>query len=115
MSNPSTKGNGAAMAWIVAHVNYQGDDCLPWPFSRLNGYGRGGHNGTPFYANRMMCEKAHGPPPTPEHEAAHSCGNGPQGCTNPRHLSWKTPSANQLDRAEHGNPNSWGWRGKITP
>lgn len=49
-----------------------------------------------------MCELVHGPAPVPEAEAAHSCGNGHLGCFNPRHLLWKTHSANMADRDEHG-------------
>lgn len=111
-NNPQT-GKGRAIQWIRDHVGYQGDDCLPWPFSRLNGYGHGSCNGEHFYANRMMCELAHGPAPTLDHEAAHSCGNGHEGCTNPNHLSWKTKTENQLDRATHGRKSAGG-RGRLT-
>jgi hypothetical protein len=43
-----------------------------------------------------------GPPPTPEHEAAHSCGKGHEGCIAPGHLEWKTPAENTADRLVHG-------------
>jgi hypothetical protein len=49
-----------------------------------------------------MCQLVHGDPPTPAHQAAHSCGSGHLGCVNPKHLSWKTQSENQLDCREHG-------------
>ena len=93
----NNKGKGAALAWIKAHTEYQGDECLPWPFSgNWNGYGHLGINGKSCKAHRTMCELAHGPPPTPKYVAAHSCHNPP--CVNPKHLSWKTPRENLLDR-----------------
>lgn len=49
-----------------------------------------------------MCQKAHGDPPSPKHDAAHSCGRGHEGCVNPNHLSWKTKKQNQADRITHG-------------
>lgn len=63
-----------------------------------------------------MCELVHGAPPTPDHEAAHSCGKGHEGCIHPKHLSWATHSENQLDRREHGtNKKKGGPRPIITP
>lgn len=50
-----------------------------------------------------MCTLAHGEPPTPEHEAAHRCGN-PK-CRNPRHLRWATGSENSYDKLVHGTDN----------
>ncbi len=95
------KGKGRAMAWLLAHVDYRYDDCLKWPFSRdSHGYGQLGHEGKVFKAHRKLCELKHGPAPSPDHEAAHSCGRGHQGCINPNHLSWKTRSANQQDRTD---------------
>jgi hypothetical protein len=114
MTNSPNRGNGAGIQWIRARVGYQGDDCLIWPFHLCNGYGTLGYLGKQYYAHRFMCELAHGAPPSPDLEAAHSCGRGHLGCTNPRHLSWKTPGENQRDRAGHGTRNVWSWRGKIT-
>lgn len=113
MTNSPNKGRGAAIQWLRAHVGYRSDDCLTWPFGGCNGYGHLGWNGRQHYAHRLMCEFAHGPAPTPEHEAAHSCGRGQHKCVNPFHLSWKTPSDNQYDRRQHGT-KSGGGRGKIT-
>ena len=45
---------------------------------------------------------AHGEPPTPSYEAAHTCGKGHLGCTNPRHLRWATRSENHMDKNLHG-------------
>jgi len=90
--------------WIVANKDHDGVECLVWPFSRVVDTGRGqvGHDGKVRRAHRLMCEIVNGPPPSPEHHAAHECGNGHLGCINPKHLSWKTPSENQQDRTRHG-------------
>lgn len=113
------KGKGKAFLWLAGHVNHTGDACLPWPFSRDGRVGRGqmGYNGKHYWAHRLMCEMAHGAPPTPKHQAAHNCGKGHYGCVNPRHLEWKTNSENQLDRAKNGNAlrNPHGPRGGLTP
>jgi hypothetical protein len=113
----ATKGNGKAIQWIRDHQDYEHKDwCLMWPFYRLRGYGSFGYLGKSYYAHRFMCELVHGKPPTPDHQAAHSCGNGHLGCVNPHHLSWKTQSENQLDCREHGTQakNKRGTRGKLT-
>lgn len=115
MKKPSHgKGNGRAHAWILAHVNYEGDWCLIWPFSKPNGYGMFTHLGERYYAHRRMCELVKGPPPTPDHEAGHSCGRGHEGCIHPKHLDWKTKSENQADRATQGTKATGGY-GKLTP
>jgi hypothetical protein len=113
------KGNGKAIAWVREHAAHQGDECLVWPFCRdgKNGRGRIGYLGKQTWAHRFMCEFVYGPAPSPEHEAAHSCGKGHEGCVNPKHLEWKTKSDNQRDRAKHGTKAraTWGMRGKLTP
>lgn len=109
------KGKGKAFAWMQAHVAYEGDECLTWPFSRDGRVGRGRiqHNGKQAWAHRFMCELAHGPAPTPKHQAGHNCGKGHEGCVNPRHLEWKTNAQNQLDRAAHGTVMRK-WTKKLT-
>lgn len=94
---------GKAYRWLAAHVGYESDDCLVWPFhTRWNGYGGVKYAGKIGYPHRLMCIWTHGEPPSPEFQAAHSCGNGSKGCVNPRHLSWKSPQANMLERRQHG-------------
>jgi hypothetical protein len=91
--------------WLRKHLDHQDQEfCLIWPFSRAqNGYAQVG--GARVVPTRVMCEHRNGPPPTPEHQAAHSCGNGHNGCVNPWHLNWKTVAENQLERYEHqGGP-----------
>ncbi|HSC56993.1 MAG TPA: HNH endonuclease [Nitrospira sp.] len=107
-------GKGKAYVWLLAHLHYEGEECLIWPFSRPNGYGMLGHFGNTYYAHRLMCEWVNGPAPSERHEAAHNCGNGDKGCVHPKHVAWKTPSENQADRAEHGTKNR-GRLGELTP
>lgn len=93
---------GDGMTWIRVSAKYTGDECLIWPMNRPRGYPMVMCDGKLRYAHRVMCELVNGQPPTPTHEAAHSCGRGNQGCMTPRHLSWKTRSENQAERRSHG-------------
>lgn len=99
--------NGEAAAYLKnVALLYDGDECLIWPFARdENGYGQVKDKGQMRSAHRVVCEEAHGQPPTPKHEAAHSCGRGSAGCVTKRHLSWKTRAGNQQDRVAHGTSN----------
>lgn len=117
----SAKKKQTSREWLHAHVNYNGPDCLIWPFSRQpTGYGAFSDRSTgereTHYAHRYMCELVNGAPPDPIYEAAHSCGRGNDGCVDPRHLSWKTISENARDCRAHGTEkrNRWGWKGKMT-
>lgn len=111
----------SGIEWLKICLETQTDDCIPWPLSRDNkGYpqvctGRIDAKTTKIEkANRVICRMAHGEPPTPEHQAAHSCGN--RGCVNKEHLSWKTQGENEEDKKTHGTlvPNTWGRNGKLT-
>lgn len=94
---------GALLRWIQDHKAYQGDDCLQWPFgSRPSGYGSIKVRGRHSTASAEMCRAAHGEPPQEKMEAAHSCGNGHLGCTNPNHLRWATRKENSQDTILHG-------------
>lgn len=111
------RGKGKAYLWIVAHKDYQGDDCLPWPFHRLpTGRGMLGYRGKLHHASRLMCIVAHGEPPTPQHQAAHNCDNGHLACMNQKHLEWKTCSDNHLDRRRNGTTttNRYGNAGALS-
>lgn len=81
---------------------YQGDDCLMWPYSRTKGYAMMIQSKRTIYISRLVCEARNGLPPSPDHQAAHSCGKGHLGCVTPRHLSWKTRKENMADTVPHG-------------
>lgn len=108
------KGRGAGYLWLQQHVNFNGEECLIWPLTK-DGQGRGavGVNGKLLRAHRVMCELVHGPAPTPEHHAAHSCGNGHLACVHPKHVSWKTKEENARDRVRDGR-NTGNRRGCTT-
>nr|WP_246263712.1 HNH endonuclease [Chelativorans multitrophicus] len=95
---------GEAQAYLVGVVlNYDGDECLIWPYYRNEGgYGVVGEGDATRLVSRLVCEHEHGAPPTPKHEAAHSCGNGHLGCCTKSHLRWATRKENQGDRLIHG-------------
>lgn len=106
------RGKSKGLDWIKAHLDYAGDDCLPWPFSGCwNGYGQMLYDGRIQKAHRVMCIEANGEPP-PKHVAAHSCNNGHLACMNRRHLSWKTHRQNLLDRRAAGTLTKKRWSTK---
>lgn len=113
MSSLASKleGDGKTRAWIRAHLDYPHDWCLIWPFARIpSGYALFG--GEHISVHRFMCEYRNGPQPADKPQAAHSCGRGHEGCVNPRHLSWKSNSENQIDRFRHSGLQP---RRKLTP
>jgi hypothetical protein len=86
---------------------YDGTDCLFWPYATI---GRGyacmdPRDGKSRYVHRRLCEEVHGPAPSPDHEAAHSCGKGHEACVTKGHLSWKTPAGNHADKLIHDTHN----------
>lgn len=96
--------NGEQRTYMLAHM---WDECPRWPYRRDRaGYGRinfAGHRAK--LVHQAVCELAHGPRPTPRHEAAHSCGKGHEGCFGARCLSWKTRAENAADAIGHGTWN----------
>lgn len=86
-----------------AVLYYEGDDCLIWPYGKKhNGYGQMRRHGKNVIVSRYLCEDVYGPPPSPDHDSSHSCGNGHLGCVTKGHLSWKTRKDNHADKIEHG-------------
>lgn len=98
---------GAARDFLMTVVmNYEGDECLTWPFTRdKKGYGRINLGGIPKVVSRVVCEKVNGPPIGDRNEAAHNCNNGHLGCVTKRHISWKTNQENHQDKMAHGTTN----------
>lgn len=94
---------GALALFFEKALSYSGDECLIWPFGHTDrGYAVMWHDGHHYLVHRRICEEVNGPPPTPDHEAAHSCGKGHKGCIAPGHLSWKTTIENEADKLIHG-------------
>lgn len=92
------------------------EDCIPWPFAKnpKSGYGVFQVKKTTTTAHRKQCELAHGAAPSPEHQAAHSCGN--RMCVNPKHIRWATKVENAADRWLHGTQvhGERQWYSKLT-
>lgn len=103
MDAPIATKPGSLMEWVEANKDHDGDECLSWPFS-ASATGRGviKIDGRQISSARAMCIAAHGNPPTPQHEAAHNCGKGHEGCVNPKHLRWATTAENCADKENHG-------------
>lgn len=98
----TSRGDSLRFVYEVV-LNHHDGGCLNWPFCKVeDGYGRIWSDGKNGLAHRYVCELVNGPPPTRDHEAAHTCGNGHLGCVAPGHLSWKTKADNQADRLFHG-------------
>ena len=101
--NGGTAQNGAGEKFIrEIAIPFTGDDCLIWPYGRSHGYGFVNRKEGENYAHRIVCEAINGAPPSPKHDAAHSCGNGHAGCVNPNHLRWDTRQGNLADMFVHG-------------
>jgi len=50
--------------------------------------------------NRLVCAAFHGPPPSPNHQAAHNDGNSRNDSS--ANLRWATPKENAADKVAHG-------------
>lgn len=97
------RSKGARLPWLEEHASWNGDGCLTWPFAvNSAGYAQVSVNRVNKNAHRVMCEMVHGPAPSGDHDAAHSCGKGHEGCVHPRHVHWATPKENAADKLVHG-------------
>lgn len=84
-------------------LTYEGDDCLIWPYSKAGkGYAQMYVGGAHVYVSRRLCEEVNGSAPTPDHDAAHSCGQGLRGCVTRHHMRWATRAENLADKLIHG-------------
>lgn len=93
--------SGTALTYIKDVVlNHANAECLLWPFPHKRRYPEVFVEGRSVRANRYVCQIIHGPSPTIEHQAAHSCGNAH--CLNPNHLRWATCLENMKDKEKHG-------------
>ena len=103
MAGPTERGRAAA--FLDQAVSYAGDQCLLWPFATNGtGYGIAQDRGAMRYVHRIVCERAHGAPPSKGHEVAHDNNGIPcvsRACVNPKHLRWATRSDNCLDKNAH--------------
>jgi hypothetical protein len=100
--------NGATSAFLFSLLDVKPTgECVLWPYARTyDGYGKTFIDGAHISAHRAMCIMAHGQPPSDIHEAAHSCGNGHEGCVSPWHLRWATPAENAADKVAYGRQQS---------
>ena len=94
--------NGEPLKYLRETVlPYDGAGCLLWPFARnRQGYAVMRHKGRNQLVSRIVCEKAHGPPPDlgGKVDAAHACDQGHLGCVAKRHLAWKGHGKNLQDK-----------------
>lgn len=93
---------GTAMKFLEFAVSYGKNRCLIWPYNLADGYATICIGNRTRRVHRIICERVYGPPPSPTHHAAHSCGKGSSGCIAPRHLRWATCAENQADKIMHG-------------
>ncbi len=79
------------------------NECWPFTGATARGYGRIGVGYDTENAHRVVLKLTAGPPPAPDSQGRHLCGNPI--CCNPAHLAWGDQSANQMDRVIHGTSN----------
>jgi hypothetical protein len=92
---------GARKAFIEYALHHPPTEaCIFWNRQKPQTYVHFRSAGVYYTVHRVVCERHNGPPPMPNLDAAHSCGN--RGCANPRHLRWATRVENALDTFAHG-------------
>ena len=97
---------GTAIKEMDAALGQETDECIFWHRQAKSTIL---YNGKYYPVSRLACILAHGEPPQPKLDAAHSCGNGHLGCINKRHLRWATRAENSADSVAHGTM-IWGDR-----
>jgi hypothetical protein len=96
----NTKSNEAHNYFNDVVLKYTGDECLIWPYGRqTSGKAQVRHEGKLAYVHRLICEDAHGPPPTEKHIAIFTCENLDGGCVAKMHVRWGlTPRKRKINR-----------------
>lgn len=90
-----------AHEWIEWVLVQETDTCLLFPYRvEETGYARAQEHGVRQFVHVRICERVHGAPPTPQHQAAHRCGQ--RRCGNKRHLRWRTSRQNNREKIGHG-------------
>ena len=93
--------SGAPMEFLNSTLAVSPKSCVLWPYAKdQNGYAKIWVDGRMQPVNRIVCEAAHGPPPSPKHQAAHRCGRS--SCISPFCLRWATRRENEADKLIHG-------------
>jgi HNH endonuclease len=93
---------GEPMAYYLAHVDDETEECIVWPYSASRGYGWLLFDGHVRPVHVLACERRHGLRPAGM-EAIHApvvCHN--TRCFNWRHLRWGTHSENIRDAIRDG-------------
>lgn len=109
----SNRGTGKGLQFILAALSMETDDCIEWPFYRMkNGYGQVGLHDGMALAHRHTCVLAHGEPPFPGAQSAHSCHN--RACINKRHVRWASQAENEQDKLDNGTWDTRKAGAKIT-
>jgi hypothetical protein len=92
---------GEPLQWLREHVQYDGSDCLLWPFTRTSkGLPSIVLDGVTMNAARVMCMEAHGEPPEDMPLAIHTRRNCKQACVHPGHLRWGTRSDKRYTKSK---------------
>jgi hypothetical protein len=118
---------GVPLAYYLAHVDDETEECINWPYAKSKGYGTIWLDGRQRAVHALACERYHGPG-QPGQIALHApviCHN--PACFNWRHLRWGSRSDNTRDSILDGtfvtnvnlphDPYQIGerhWRAKLT-